>query len=749
MSDGLSDGLGVAKERLLREKDVLDATSDDPVAHGVDVSELFSELYREEYQFQRRHPREVLLPISKEQRMRLLIGASFGEFPSEVPLRYLRKTYEDAFDAKPCEISATNLLTTFQSRSIFPLRMGSSELKVQPSGWHHDPALFYMDATSPIDIVDFWNLRAIGWRVFPVPRQWAHGLVDHCSRIVRANHVPYRHNKAIMHGTTLLCSRSVDVAEVEAFRRKVVIPGPQALLLQRWYPRLWDEWARDKDQVVRCSVTADEAEVEVTLMGSNLTFRDLSPRFANRFGGHGKPRWANVVQIRDYMRSADFAAVIPAGLPEIARLLGAIGFRRTWATREGIVIACEHKEWSHRWTLPTGLDVFRSWASGQSFEVDLSGPGSITDQMIRALGGFWGIHLVGHRQIIELLNQMASGLVEQELGEDQGGKKSRKVRGKIVKVGEWRSRLKQINNGHDDLARRHLDFLVQHKVLRVGLRLQCPVCGQHNWYSPGSLAAEVQCDRCLQTFSFPATEPPPDAWYYRTIGPFSVENYAQGAYCVALALRFLGHTLHAEQTWVPSFVLKKSGSLDLEADFAAFWRWSAFYDNDPYLVFGECKTYGEFEAKDVLRMRELARNFPGAILAFCTLRPELTSSEKNRLAALARFGRRRLRAERWKHPVLILTAVELFSDHGPPYCWKDAGGKLAAFAETFHGFGGITELSDATQQLHLGIESYWQWYEKRVANMRAKWAQRAYEAKASPPEDTSRVRGFGERDGQD
>jgi hypothetical protein len=48
------------------------------------------------------------------------------------------------------------------------------------------------------------------------------------------------------------------------------------------------------------------------------------------------------------MRSADFAAVIPAGLPEIARLLGGIEFNRTWATREGIVIACEHKEWSHK-----------------------------------------------------------------------------------------------------------------------------------------------------------------------------------------------------------------------------------------------------------------------------------------------------------------------------------------------------------------------------------------------------------------
>lgn len=90
-SHGLSDGLGVAKERLLREKDVLDATSDDPIAHGVDVSELFSELYRAEYQFQRRHPREVLLPTSKEQRMRLLIAACFGEFPSEASLRYLRK----------------------------------------------------------------------------------------------------------------------------------------------------------------------------------------------------------------------------------------------------------------------------------------------------------------------------------------------------------------------------------------------------------------------------------------------------------------------------------------------------------------------------------------------------------------------------------------------------------------------------------------------------------------------------------
>lgn len=726
MSEGLADGLAIPQEHVLREKGVLDSEGDEPVGHSVDVFELYQHLYQKEFQFQRRQPLEVIFPKPDAASMELFTAACFGEFPTDESLQYISQAYRDAFDAKITKIEGSNLFKILLSRISYPLRMGSTNLEVRRHGWVPDPALFYMDATSSIDVIDYWNLRSLGWQVLPVPRQWADTLKDQCSDFIKRNYVPYRHNKQMMHMTTLLRARSVPLAEVDEYGKQLKT-AQGSLAIQRWYPRIWDEWARDKDHVLRPDLVADEEDTDAPVTNSAITFQDVAPDFVDRFGGRSGPRWANVVQIRDYSRSPESAPVIPPGLPDLPRILGDIPVQGPWATREGIVIGCKYLRWTHRWTLPTGLDVLKAWAKSRGCELNLSDAGKLTAQIIRVLGR-WTVQILAHEEIIQLLNQMASGAVEYEAMDDQNGANRRRVRGKIIKVGEWRSRLRQVNDGNDERARRHLDLLVQHKVLEVGLRLQCPVCGQNNWYAPHSLTGQLTCERCLESFNFPATEPPPDAWYYRTIGPFSVEDYARGGYCVALALRFLGDVLHSEQTWSPSFTLTRKGSRELEADFAAFWRQSSSDEGVPMLIFGECKSYGRFEPKDIRKMRGLGSQFPGAVLAFCTLRKALEPKEKRLLAPLARAGRKHLRAERWRNPVLILTGIELFTEFlGPPDCWKAQGGHFAKFAEKYRAYGELTELCDATQQLHLGIESYWQWFDQESERRRARRAQRLQE----------------------
>ena len=730
MSDGLGNGLGIPEKRLLTEKDVFDPAADDPIGHGVDVVELYKNLYRREFQFQRRYPREVVLPEVKDPGTELFGAACLGEFPSEESMKYLSQAYREAFDAKALTLDGPTLFTIFLTQNGYPLRMGSVGLEVHCREWVADPALFFMDATSPIDLIDYWNLRAVGWSVLPVPRQWADVLVDKCSAFVTKNYVPYRHNKDMMHGTMLLGSRSVPVNEVRVFANRLIAPGQGSLIPGR-YPRMWDEWARDKDHVVRCDIVAEESDVEVSVVDSATSFRDISPNFAEPFSGRGAARWANVVQLREYSHTPESAPVIPAGLSDLGALLGGFPFDPfgdTWATREGIVLACDHVNANHRWVLPTGLDVFRAWMKEHSFSLDLSGPGRVALQVIRALSSTWGtlgMSFLAHEELIHLLGQMASGQVESEVEDEDSEGKRKKSRGKIISVGELLSRLEQINEKNKNRAKGHLDFLVQHKVIEVGLRLQCTVCGQHNWYSIQTIGDMITCERCLQQFSFPAAEPPVNAWYYRTVGPFSVENYAQGSYCVTLTLRFLGDVMRAQQTWVPSFTLKRAGHKDLEADLGILWRRSSVGEDEPWLILGECKTFGCFETKDVRRMRDLGKAFPGAVLAFCTLRKTLEPEEKKRIGALARAGRKYLRADLWRNPILVLTGIELFGElFGPPHCWKAQGGAFAKFAETYRGFGGLTELCDATQQLHLGIEPYWEWREKDLAKRRARRVRR-------------------------
>jgi hypothetical protein len=171
-------------------------------------------------------------------------------------------------------------------------------------------------------------------------------------------------------------------------------------------------------------------------------------------------------------------------------------------------------------------------------------------------------------------------------------------------------------------------------------------------------------------------------------------------------LRFFLQLLQIEATWAPSLKLKNEQGDEFEIDFAMWCQARHRVSFEPTFVIGECKSFKEqFEPRDLRRARDLAKLFPGALLVFATLREELEPAEKRRIAALARAGRQRTTAERWRNPVMVLTAHELLGRFGPPECWKEAGGKMAEFAEGYRGWGDMLELCDATQQLHLGMES--------------------------------------------
>jgi hypothetical protein len=223
-------------------------------------------------------------------------------------------------------------------------------------------------------------------------------------------------------------------------------------------------------------------------------------------------------------------------------------------------------------------------------------------------------------------------------------------------------------------------------------------------------------------------------WHYRVVGPFAVENYAQGAYVAALALWAIGgHQLLTSPTWMPSLNIHK-GDKDLgEIDFVAFCEKFGYFHccPDPILFFGECKTYNRFENRDVEKVRRFGEMFPGSVLAFCTLRPELEKREKDRIKSLARKGRECLRGDMWRNPVLVLTATELLDFNGPPYCWKDkrVGGTLANKLV----LRDVYELCDVTEQMHLGMEAYHAWQEKKFMKLRERLVARQDRGAGGPP----------------
>jgi len=716
MQPGLAEGTGFPERQVLRPQDILPTkqglTRDLRV--GTSVLPLYQKLYERDFRFVQKKPPEMATAISKEKRMSLFVAACFGLFPSEGELSRFGQAYATAFSPKEVQVNGSNFFT----RMLGPLRMGSHGLKAQPRARWQDFTLFLLDATRPQDLIDFWNLRALDWPVIPVPRQWRDASIEPCSREVRARYTPLRGNPNIMNRSTLLLSRSIADEEGLAFARAISTPTEPnhqhqlSLSMQTWYPRIWDRWARENDGVIRPDISAEEEEIECGLEGQNrVTFKSLDPSFVKDYLSPGAG-WANVIRIRDYSFASNLGTVLPSDATGLERLLGTVGIGDISVCSEGIVIRCRYRNWTNRWTLPSGLDVFSSWLRQRQLKPELSTAGKLALELIRSTGGLLGLQTIAYPEILKKLNKMAHGDVE-FLPEEEANRQT-PVRAPFEVHREWWNLLLRIAKNDSEIARNHLASLVAHRVLRIGLRLQCTTCSQSSWHSLESLGERLRCERCLREFSFPASRPPRETdWCYRTQGPFSVGDFAQGGYAVALAIRFLAGTLHAEASWVPSLKVSE----DTEFDFGLFWREPRFEPNEPILMLGECKSFNRFEPRDFARARRLAKTFPGAALVFATLRPKLEAKEQTRLAKLVRWGRKRNRYEQLRAPVLVLTQHELMNVFGPPMCWQEAGGKYAEFSEkwTSHDF---LNLCDATQQLHIGMESDADWYMKDMERRR-------------------------------
>lgn len=703
------------KERILLFEEVLTSKDDSPISYGVDVTDLYWHLYDKDFKFERRHPIKVFIPMPSKETA-LLSACYFGDFPSLKEMSYVKKNYSHCFNPKELAINPANLLDCFINEGASPLRITKAELQVYPRGWRAEPSVFFMDATSWLDIVDFWNLRAVGRDVLPLPKQYADNYIDLLNKIIKRNHVPYRHNKDMMQHTNFICSRFSSMEEMQSFSKKLTLAGMGSISLQHWYPRMWDEWAKDKDHVELCSIMVKEESEEVSLEDKYLRFKDISPSFVEKHRWNGKPRWINVIRLKDFYERYDCPSVLPRNLKDTYRIFGAHSFDKAWISSEGLNIPCEHYEWSHFFEIPTNFKVFEVWFKAQGFEIELSGPGRILLKIIDSVGGIHGTRIFQDEEMIKLLDKMSHAAVESEIKESDDEPVKSKVRAKTVSIKIWRDLLIKLNRNSSEVAERHLRNLINYKILKGGVNLQCPECAQHTWYALDDLSDRVTCERCLEKFDFPISKPVSENnWHLRTIGPFSIENYAQGGYCVALCLRFLGgHGFSNEMTWIPSFSIKRKDKDALESDFGIFLSQGQHNEiNFPVVIFGECKSFNEFKNKDINRMKQLSHNFPGSVIAFCTLRSTLTAREKKVLAKLARRGRKHFKADRWLNPVLILTGIELFSDFGPPSCWKNKGAPYDAFANNWYVRDGIQGLCDATQQMHLGIESYWKWYEQR------------------------------------
>jgi hypothetical protein len=676
--------------------------AEDP-ALGIGVLGVLSDLYKKEFKYKSHDQLKMLVP-SIPRKLGLFWASVYGEYMPHL-VKAVDSHFGEALNIEHPLASPEAFEEMTGQGILFPRRISAWALDTHNRlRFGREACIYFMDASAVEDVVDYWNLRATGRNVLPLPKQFLNqksfttAVYDFLALARRA----WPHDTETFDTASFIRSRNTTMEEMSAFTKTLSFGDSQSsdvqschFVLQHWYPRIWDEWARSKDGGVTDHYGVDSETIDLTSTSNlNIRHRPLIPNFGKSLLYRSGGICVNEFDLRIYGADEYLAEVYPkANGNRLVNVISSIADLRgdSRIGRHGLVKIVSDSM-SVPWKILAAETLFFAWLSDHGWTAELSSPGILAKQIYKRLSGF--PLFLANRSILTLLEHMNGGSINRNGTPTLGGKLGAE---RELSVGEVKSRL----NGSKGVTFPYDNF-VERGVFKLGWKTKCPHCQRSSWFELSSLRETLECSKCLTSFAAAGNiEKSGNGWYYRTAGPFSVPNYADGAFSVLLTLDALSSRMFSSMssTAVPSFIACSPGKPDLEADLAMFWRTSSYGEQKEGLLFGECKTYGAFETNDFKRMQYLGVSFPGSILVFSTLRTSLSKKEIAALTKLAKAGRKHWKNDRPLNPILILTGNELLNSARPPYCWDES------VRERLSNIHDLYTLSDATQQVYLNLPS--------------------------------------------
>jgi hypothetical protein len=706
---GLAAELGLKEEarylqhRLVELDDFINQHNHSPgqPTFGLNVFDLYRHLYEREFRFVSRHEQPMaFFETSARSSDNAFTEACFGMFPAEDGLQYIQQGYLDAFDPLRLRVGPEAWIRAVTSRMETPLRIGRRYIEIEPDRWR-DPVIFVLDPASTMDLIDLWNVRQFKPRVLPVHVGWFSCVQSTLTQLIESTFRPIRGNPfGTMHRTVLEFARSISSDEAIAICEDNFADAPKgSFFLQCGYDNIWsspdhNSFASGRCRRIQLNAGLKRFEYFVSDDDDAMNVNTIHPEFADRFRGR-HARWANVLNMKIYASDLRLAMAFPSNIkdPTFPRRLRFGG--SALISREGIVLLQGYTRDVERLSLMRGSDAFLEWLELRGIDAALSSAGRTAEEVVGSLGWTHG-WLLEDAETLKLLDKMASS-----------------VRG-TAPVAEWKALIHRRASSRR-LPKISLDRFTEVGILQLGLGARCPHCANDNWYSLRELDYRISCARCRRKFDFPqgSIDPKHPPWFYRVIGPFSVRNFAEGAYTTALTLRVFAHKLSgaSDAAMTCTTGLELTSIHKLEVDFAFWFRIEeirAEY-NEPSLVLGEAKSLAKqaFGPIEVEKAAVLGALFPGAFLVLSTLKESLSPAEKKAIGRLAIQGRRWLKDGRLRSPIVVLTATELLAHGDVDDAWKKKGGMHARLvAHPSVRLDNLWTLMDCTQQIYLDLPPY-------------------------------------------
>lgn len=666
---------------------------------GIGLDEILNHLEEKEFKYVRKNPVPIY-DIQMPKRYRQFYASVFGAIEPTV-WEKITKRFSKNLGMKPFRINKDNYLDALKAENWFIRRLTDYSLKRSSGDGFTSGYVMYMDANSWHDIVDYINLRATGVSVLPIAKQVVTAdNIEYIKKYIKGSTRISRHNKDIEYTPNILKGRSITEEEFTSFVDEISKSYPlkdrPQLTVQQWYPRLWDIEDRNRH-------SSPQSVVEVSDLRQSFSTNDAEVRLVKpSFGSNNfnnKYQFANDIKFDVFGADNYYAEVLGETEQLASHILGSHSHDQWRISQRGatyIASGWDRDEKTVQLKIPKAEKFFASWYKNQTnTDIELSTPGKVAKQMLKKLGGPDRIRVLSNEGILKLIQSTVGN------GSSAPTLTSKKLMSELGKIA---SKSKMWD------AKGFLNWLLHIGALELGAEIQCPHCDKHNWYPLNRLGNNLICEKCLDEYEVPKDNPQQGlVWTYSLVGPFRLPKMADGAYTTLLSLYFLSKTMHFSIT--PHLSFQKPKDTDVEADFGLLIHDRGVYGSKVSSALGECKSFkGEFEAKDVNKMKRMAKELDDPILIFATLKNKLTNGEKRRLNQLLISQRKARLKNGNKSRLLVLTGNELFSDQfGLQGHWEGLSKKHQDLAKHI-GTADMAALCDATQQLYLNSQSESDWF---------------------------------------
>lgn len=569
---------------------------------------LFDYWSREFRSLQKPPHKFAYIDFASAGKLRTYLAARFGGYPEEhAGNKWLANNcsanaavYDDAFRK------------SFRTNEwVFPIGISTLRIESRLPNRLGGYCFFLFDPADMFDVVDYWNLRAAGFHIFPLPIDHYQDFSESAKAFAEIS--KYWINSRIENWVEIIKGGSMDDAELDKAGEWLRTVGIQAdrLSLQGWVPRFGSRHYRVSPEIEIQPVVSSENDEIVVVTDSYGTLK--LPRPECKLDGIAlSQHW--VTDLRFFgasdSRHTFRAPWLHPGCDEVVGFRIGHGFdaEASRVSKRGIVAICSGDKGNLSLEEPKVIDVFRAYLKDGRFEYrETSSAGLALERILDQLGGFFHCRVFQNAGVRELIENLSGG---SHMHADE-------IRRTIYKAIDGDKHKRQ------NECQWILKTLFGAKVLRQGLRLQCERCQRHDWYHLSEVGEEFKCRKCFHVEPVPLLDKFP--WHCVSDGLFRLEGKVAGSLTSILSLAFLESYLEQHGLrYVPSFnYADASGSA--ERDFAVLS--SGFFDEDVEVIIGECKTakgLDEKQKKDINALGERTRAF----LAFSTLSSDFTGEDK-------------------------------------------------------------------------------------------------------------------------